>query len=260
MSKANENWKVRLFKKSILKQLKYNMIRKYLSHYRQLRCLDLGSDNGVISYLLRQNGGQWHSADIDERAVDMIREAVAENVYLIEANKLPFENDYFDLVVIVDLLEHVKQDQRLMQEIVRVLNPGGNLIVNVHYLKRSSITHWLRRVVGLTEDQHGHLRAGYNIESLCQLAPELTWESGETYSREFTELIDILVSFVISFINTKPITQKGIIMGEGDFTKQKKLFYIYSILYPGMWLFSKLDLLLFFLSGHKMIAGFTKDR
>ena len=258
MNDVNENWKLRLFKKSILKQLKYKMIRKYLGDYRQLRCLDLGSDNGVISYLLRQEGGHWYSADIDNRAVEMIRDEVRENVYLIEDNELPFKTEYFDMVVIVDLLEHVDQDKKLMQEVERVLKVGGSLIVNIHYLKVFSITHWLRELLSLTDDQHGHVRAGYTFTELCQLAPQLTWVKCETYSRGFTELIDIMISFILSSVNTKPVTQKGIILDEEDFKKQKKLFYLYSILYPGMWLLSKLDLLLFFLPGHKLIARFTK--
>ena len=34
----------------------------------------------MISYLLRQRGGQWHSADLDERAVMSIRQLVGSNV------------------------------------------------------------------------------------------------------------------------------------------------------------------------------------
>jgi SAM-dependent methyltransferase len=260
MIKTNENWKGSLYKKSILKQLKYKMIRKYLGNYQQLRCLDLGSDNGVISYLLRQGGGHWHSADIDKCTVEMIRDMVTENVYLLEDEKLPFENEFFDIVVIVDLLEHIDQDLNLMLEIFRVLKPGGILIVNVHYLRRFSFTRWIRAIAGLTDKQHGHVRKGYTIDSLRQLATKLTWQRGETYSREFTELIDIIVSFVVTLLNSKPVTQKGIIIGQEDITKHNKLFNIYSVLYPGMWLFSKLDLFLFFLPGHKLIARFKKAK
>ena len=258
MSDVNENWKLRLFKKSILKQLKYKMIRKYLGDYGQLRCLDLGSDNGVISYLLRQNGGQWHSADIDERAVDMIREAVAENVYLIEANKLPFENDYFDLVVIVDLLEHVEKDFAFMMEISRVLKGGGTLVVNVPYLKQRSFIRWVRRLVGLSDEHHGHLHAGYTLDQLARLTTEYTFEGGETYSRGFTELIDIFISSVLAGKEKNESTSRKKIIGEEDLAKHKKLFYLYSLFYPVMWFISKLDILLFILSGHRLVARYKK--
>ena len=42
-----------------------------------LRCLDLGSDNGVVSLLLRERGGSWASGDLTEEAVASIRSLVA---------------------------------------------------------------------------------------------------------------------------------------------------------------------------------------
>ena len=236
------------------------MIRKYLGDYRHLCCLDLGSDNGVISYLIRQNGGQWHSADIDKRAVEMIRDAVIENVYLIEDNKLPFDKAFFDLVVIVDLLEHIENDLQFTREISRVLKDGGTLIINVPYLKKRSFIRWLRRLVGLTDELHGHVRAGYLLDELSQLIPEYSFEGGETYSRGFTELIDIVVSLIVADKNNKASISRKKIIGEEDLAKHKRLFYLYSLFYPVMWFISKLDVFLFFLSGHRMVARFNKHQ
>lgn len=45
--------------------------------------------------------------------------------------KLPFPNDYFDLVLSHEVLEHVQNDQKAANEIIRVLKPGGRLILFV---------------------------------------------------------------------------------------------------------------------------------
>jgi SAM-dependent methyltransferase len=44
---------------------------------------------------------------------------------------LPFRDDYFDLVICSEVLEHIVRHQTAIREIVRVLQPGCNLVVSV---------------------------------------------------------------------------------------------------------------------------------
>lgn len=54
---------------------------------------------------------------LDDRVVNGMGEA------------LPFPSDYFDLVLSHEVLEHVTDDQVTVNEIVRVLRPGGRLVL-----------------------------------------------------------------------------------------------------------------------------------
>ncbi|PSO97333.1 MAG: hypothetical protein BRC51_17305, partial [Cyanobacteria bacterium SW_12_48_29] len=56
IEKMDQNWSVLLFSKSVLKQRKFKEITEFLGETNDLHCLDIGSDNGVISYLLRKRG------------------------------------------------------------------------------------------------------------------------------------------------------------------------------------------------------------
>ena len=89
-----------------MKQAKFRQIESLLDDPAGKTNLDIGADNGVISYLLRRQGGEWHSADLDERAVDSIRQLVGRNVYRLEGARTPFPDQTFDQVVVVDYLEH----------------------------------------------------------------------------------------------------------------------------------------------------------
>jgi len=120
-----KNWPVLLFSKSVLKQNKFKEITALLGQTEGLHCLDIGGDNGVISYLLRQRGGKWKSADLDEVSVRSIRELVRTDVYQIDGRPTPFRDNEFDRVVIVDFLEHIRNDGEFLRELYRILKPGG---------------------------------------------------------------------------------------------------------------------------------------
>jgi SAM-dependent methyltransferase len=60
-----------------------------------------------------------------ERTLDVRR--LAEQVVCAAGEGLPFPNNWFDLVLSNEVIEHVVDDQKAIAEIVRVLKPGGRL-------------------------------------------------------------------------------------------------------------------------------------
>ena len=66
-------WALALYSRSVLKQRKVSELERALGPTAGLRCLDLGSDNGVVSLLLRERGGSWASGDLTAQAVESIR-------------------------------------------------------------------------------------------------------------------------------------------------------------------------------------------
>ncbi len=62
------------------------------------------------------------------------REEVFDGVYSginLEKDKLPFEDNYFDVVFSKSVIEHIHQPENYMNEMYRVLKPGGRLIIMV---------------------------------------------------------------------------------------------------------------------------------
>ncbi len=180
-----------MFRASVLKQAKHRAIVSLLGDCKGCRCLDLGGDNGVISRALRQSGGEWSSADLDAGAVRSIAALVGGEVHLLKGPRLPFPESSFDRVAVVDLLEHVEDDERLVGELRRVLRPGGVLVINVPHLQRRSVLNRVRDAVGLTDAWHGHLRPGYSEDGLrTLLAPWFHVTDVYPYSRAFSETLD----------------------------------------------------------------------
>ena len=251
------DWAVSLFRRSVLKQAKFRRIESLLDEPSGRTNLDIGADNGVISYLLRQRGGRWYSADLDERAVDSIRQLVQNDVYQLSGASTPFEDATFDQVVVVDYLEHIVDDAGFARELLRIVKPGGNVIINVPHLKPESRLNRFRHAIGLTDEWHGHVRPGYTASQLgALLGPSFTLDRTITYSRAFSEFIDTALNGLYVRMEQKngPASRKGTVITQNDIRKHRKQFLMLSILYPVLWLVAKLDALLWFQSGYKLIV------
>lgn len=254
-----------LYKKSVLKQAKYSAIENLLSDPSSKTLLDIGADNGVISYLLREKGGRWSSADLSAQTVDSIKSIVGERVYQINAEGTPFQDNEFDCVVIIDALEHVHEDCAFVEEMQRITKPGGQLIINVPHAKRGSVIRAIRLAVGLTDAKHGHVRPGYTQKSLENVLNEkFRINQTNTYSRFFVELFDIAMSLALEVMGgghglNDGVNKGNVVTGE-DLKKNQKKFKMFSLIYPVVKLCSYLDKLLFFTKGHSLIVSASSTK
>ncbi|WP_409483346.1 class I SAM-dependent methyltransferase [Arsenicicoccus dermatophilus] len=94
------------------------------------RALDIGAAGGGNTRVLRDRG--WQAV-----AVEHTREGAAEAatrglaVTRADATSLPFATGSLDLVVALDLLEHLQDDAACVREVHRLLRPGGTFLVAV---------------------------------------------------------------------------------------------------------------------------------
>jgi len=249
---SSREWALALYRRSVLKQRKVAEVTGLLGPTEGLRCLDLGSDNGVVSLLLREGGGEWSSGDLTEEAVASIRSLVQSEAHLVRGDGLPFPDATFDRVVVVDMLEHVADESAFVGELARVTKAGGRLIVNTPHLKRTLLRR-LRHALGQTDEKHGHLRAGYTATRLQELLkPAFRLETHHTYSRFFSELVDTGLNWGIERLG-KGSSEKGMVVTGSDLDRHGRSFRVWSVLYPFVWAVTRLDRLVP-ASGYMLIA------
>ena len=93
------------------------------------RILDVGAGTGATSLALRKHGNVL-GIDLSPEAMQIARDrglAVAR----MDATALALPDASFDVVVALDVLEHLEDDAACLRELVRVLRPGGVLLVTV---------------------------------------------------------------------------------------------------------------------------------
>jgi ubiquinone/menaquinone biosynthesis C-methylase UbiE len=121
---------------------------------RPARILDVGCGNGWSTYLFRKEGHEAIGTDLpvgplEAQTVDETLPYVAADV-----QQLPFDDRTFDAVAMHAVLEHVPDPERALTESLRVLRPGGRLVVVGPHLLSVGLS--LRFVVTETAKTIGH--------------------------------------------------------------------------------------------------------
>lgn len=95
------------------------------SRYRQTnRLLDIACGAGSLLLAARENGWNAHGLDVSANAVKHVRQLGFE-AFQGELHEARFPSGYFDVITAAELLEHLPDPRTLLQEIARVLRPGG---------------------------------------------------------------------------------------------------------------------------------------
>lgn len=94
------------------------------------KLLDIGSGSGVILSLAIQKGFDATGIELSAGLVGYCQtvQLNALNMNLLEAK---FEDNYFDVITMSQVLEHIKTPKSILKEIKRILKPGGFLIISV---------------------------------------------------------------------------------------------------------------------------------
>lgn len=110
------------------------------------RVIDYGSGNGLHVELWKNifNNAELFFAEISPVAIDQLINKYPEyreNVQIIENNKTLFNDDSFDVVLSVEVMEHVEDLDAYLKEIYRILKPGGYFIWTTPCGNNFSIEH-----------------------------------------------------------------------------------------------------------------------
>ena len=260
-----QHWQLQIAAKSLKKQEKIREIQKFIGPLNDKRCLEIGCDKGVLSYHLRQWGGDWVSVDADAENLRITRELVKTNVEFTDGKTLNFPAQHFDLVLAVDFLEHIHTDQEFLGEICRVLKNDGMLYITVPHTARGLILNAVRRWIGFKPEDYGHVREGYALNDLQEKLDKagLQIRESTTFSRFVSEALELALNFGYFFVLSRKQHRGGIKGGispnsSSEAARHANALRLYAFIYPIMKTLAYFDQLLFFTQGYILMVSAKK--
>jgi SAM-dependent methyltransferase len=94
------------------------------------RAVDVGAAGGGNTRVLMEEGWEATATDLSDTGVALAGERGVKAVRA-DARELPFASGSVDLVTAFDVLEHIREDHLVTEEIARVLAPGGRTMIAV---------------------------------------------------------------------------------------------------------------------------------
>ncbi len=152
-------------------------IAKYIKGKKEGRVLDVGCAYG---YLLERFPNSWQKfgIDISGYAIEKAKKKLpAANFFVKDAQEnLPFEEGFFDVILLIDVLEHLQAPELALKNIYKVLKGGGILYIATPNLNR------LRRILLSYGDRKEHHISMFSHLELNGLLISLGFQIEENYT------------------------------------------------------------------------------
>jgi SAM-dependent methyltransferase len=113
--------------------------------------LDLGCGEGALARTLNQRLPELevHACDVSLTQLEKARNLGGEVIYRECGDSLPYEDHFFDAVFVMDVLEHVEDASAFLDEVSRILRPGGRLLLHCPCEGQPGTLHWLCWKLGI---------------------------------------------------------------------------------------------------------------
>ena len=112
-------------------------------------CLDIGPGSGRwINFLKKQKSKNIYAVDISDKVID-INKTNCDKIFKLdfEKKKIPLQNNSIDLIICLEVLEHLRQPDHFLKEIMRLLKKDSIAVFSIPNIL--SFSSRVRVVLGL---------------------------------------------------------------------------------------------------------------
>lgn len=178
-------------------------LKSKVTNSAQLRILDVGCGTGANLEML-SSFGESEGVDVSDDALEFCR-AKGLTVHKGLAEKLPFEDETFDIVTALDVIEHLDDDIAGLREMHRIVKKGGKTLIFVPAFM------WLWGV----QDDISHHRIRYTRKQIVERIEKAGFTVERATFANWTFFIPILVGrLLMKITGVTPESENNINVSE----------------------------------------------
>ena len=95
------------------------------------KVLEIGAGNTPHLNYLKHDYDEYFIAETSSYAIDFYKEMKNVKAYLYDGINLPFENNFFDRIIISHSLEHINEPEKFLFEVMNKLKKSGILSISL---------------------------------------------------------------------------------------------------------------------------------
>lgn len=163
---------------------------------KPIRYLDIGCGGGNFLSRISQEFLRWQvvGTDLALTPLQVAKQASRAGLVQGEVENLPFKSASFDLVTVLDVLEHVPDLDKAIRQIGRILKPGGLVLAGIPLERQPWTIYWLMAELGWKGKRHycGHLQQLDDKEVVSRFAARGFQLVNRRFGYHFlTSLVDV---------------------------------------------------------------------
>jgi len=114
--------------------------------------LDIGSNMGF--FLRHASGGKWNIFGVEPSPAlaEIARKYFNLNVKTAYLDDAGFDNEFFDVVTMTDVFEHIENPNAILQSVKKVIKKCGILFVKVPNGRYNLLKLWFAKIIGNADD------------------------------------------------------------------------------------------------------------
>jgi SAM-dependent methyltransferase len=191
-----------------------NRILRYYDQYKRCnavtskvkkpgKILDIGCSTGIFLQGMLKRGWETFGVEPSEYAASYATKRFGLNVKQCVLEEANFPSSFFDVITMWDVLEHLYNPKHTLNEINRILKPGGLLLINIPN-PESWERNWFNMYwAGWDIPRHLYL---FNQNTISQLLLDAQFE--KEYVKSFTGRHGALILSLQNWLNSKKLTNK----------------------------------------------------